>query len=41
MLVLVTGGTGFIGSHSTAAILDAGHRVRAARAGRGPRADGC
>ncbi|MBQ1076556.1 SDR family NAD(P)-dependent oxidoreductase [Micromonospora sp. C31] len=28
MLVLVTGGTGFIGSHSTAAILDAGHRVR-------------
>ncbi|MEU6077873.1 SDR family NAD(P)-dependent oxidoreductase [Micromonospora sp. NPDC047074] len=28
MLVLVTGGTGFIGSHSTAAILAAGHRVR-------------
>ncbi|MEH1101391.1 SDR family NAD(P)-dependent oxidoreductase [Micromonospora sp. CPCC 205561] len=28
MLVLVTGGTGFIGSHSTAAVLAAGHRVR-------------
>ncbi|RLK09998.1 nucleoside-diphosphate-sugar epimerase [Micromonospora sp. M71_S20] len=28
MLVLVTGGTGFIGSHSTAAILGGGHRVR-------------
>ncbi len=28
MLVLVTGGTGFIGSHSVAAIQRAGHRVR-------------
>ena len=28
MRVLVTGGTGFIGSHATAAMLDAGHEVR-------------
>ncbi|AVT32352.1 NAD-dependent epimerase [Plantactinospora sp. BC1] len=28
MLVLVTGGTGFLGSHSVAEILRAGHRVR-------------
>jgi dihydroflavonol-4-reductase len=28
MLVLVTGGTGFLGSHSVAAIVRAGHRVR-------------
>ena len=28
MLVLVTGGTGFIGSHSVAAIQRAGHRIR-------------
>lgn len=29
MLVCVTGGTGFVGAHSIAAILAAGHRVRA------------
>lgn len=28
MLVCVTGGTGFVGAHSTAAIVRAGHRVR-------------
>ena len=28
MLILVTGGTGFLGSHSAAAIVRAGHRVR-------------
>lgn len=28
MLVAVTGGTGFIGSHTTAALIRAGHRVR-------------
>lgn len=28
MLVCVTGGTGFVGAHSVAAILSAGHRVR-------------
>ena len=28
MKVLVTGGTGFVGSHSVKAILDAGHDVR-------------
>lgn len=28
MLVSVTGGTGFVGAHSVAAILEAGHRVR-------------
>src|SRR5207247_2402833 len=28
MLVTVTGGTGFVGSHSVAAIVRAGHRVR-------------
>jgi dihydroflavonol-4-reductase len=28
MLVMVTGGTGFVGSHSVAAIVRAGHRVR-------------
>ena len=28
MKVLVTGGTGFVGSHSIKAILDAGHEVR-------------
>lgn len=28
MLVAITGGTGFIGSHTTAALLKAGHRVR-------------
>lgn len=28
MKVLVTGGTGFIGSHAVAALVDAGHRVR-------------
>ena len=28
MLVSVTGGTGFVGAHSVAAVLRAGHRVR-------------
>jgi NAD(P)-dependent dehydrogenase (short-subunit alcohol dehydrogenase family) len=28
MLVLVTGGTGFVGSHAVAALVGAGHRVR-------------
>src|SRR5690349_10358682 len=28
MLTLITGGTGFIGAHTVAAVLDAGHRVR-------------
>src|SRR3954468_15581066 len=28
MLVSVTGGTGFVGAHSVAAIVQAGHRVR-------------
>src|SRR5215467_8118939 len=28
LLVLVTGGTGFVGSHSIAALVRAGHRVR-------------
>jgi acetyl-CoA carboxylase carboxyltransferase component len=28
MLVTVTGGTGFVGSHSVAAVLRAGHQVR-------------
>jgi nucleoside-diphosphate-sugar epimerase len=28
MLVLVTGGTGYVGSHATAALVRAGHRVR-------------
>ncbi|HEY0697357.1 MAG TPA: NAD-dependent epimerase/dehydratase family protein, partial [Micromonospora sp.] len=28
MLVLVTGGTGFVGSHTVAAVTAAGHRVR-------------
>src|SRR5256885_14133550 len=28
MLVCVTGGTGFVGAHSVAAIMKAGHRVR-------------
>src|SRR5690242_18033419 len=28
MLVAVTGGTGFVGSHTVAAVLRAGHRVR-------------
>src|SRR5215470_11578099 len=28
MLVLVTGGTGYIGSHSVAALAKAGHRIR-------------
>ncbi|MFD0889680.1 NAD-dependent epimerase/dehydratase family protein, partial [Streptosporangium algeriense] len=28
MLVSVTGGTGFVGAHSVAAFLRAGHRVR-------------
>ena len=28
MLVCVTGGTGFVGAHSVAAILAGGHRVR-------------
>ena len=28
MLVLVTGGTGYVGSHAVAALIKAGHRVR-------------
>jgi uncharacterized protein YbjT (DUF2867 family) len=28
MLVLVTGGTGYVGSHAIAALVGAGHRVR-------------
>ena len=28
MLVLVTGGTGYVGSHSVAALMGAGHQIR-------------
>ncbi|WP_025616717.1 NAD-dependent epimerase/dehydratase family protein [Salinispora cortesiana] len=35
MLILLTGGTGYLGSHTTAALVRAGHRVRLLVRGRG------